>query len=56
MGPIYIKTSYINGLHLFWDSFERFCLQIWNKKEHNIIICRVISCHIGPLYNETPYK
>ena len=29
--------------------------QIWNKKEHNIIICRVISSYIGPMYIKTPY-
>ena len=29
--------------------------QIWNKKEHNIIISRVISSHIGPIYIKTPY-
>ena len=29
--------------------------QIWNKKEHNIIISRVISCHMGHVYIETPY-
>ena len=31
-----------------------FYFQIWNKKEHNIIISRVISSHMGPMYNETP--
>ena len=25
------------------------------KKEHNIIIIRVISSHMGPMYIETPY-
>ena len=30
--------------------------QIWNKNEHNIIISRVISSHIGPMYIETPYN
>ena len=24
------------------------------KKEHNIIINRVISCHVGPMHIETP--
>ena len=33
-----------------------YYFQIWNKKEHNIIICRVISSHIGPLYIETSYS
>ena len=27
MGPMYIETYYINRLHLFWESFEWFCLQ-----------------------------
>ena len=27
--------------------------QIWNKKEHNIIINRITSCHMGPMYIET---
>ena len=79
-----IKYYHINGLHLFWDCFQWFCLQIsrgakyfflscprqidqglivvrvyhfqmWNKKEHNIIISRVINSHMGPMYIETPY-
>ena len=29
--------------------------RIWNKSEQNIIIYRVISNHIGPMYIETPY-
>ena len=29
--------------------------QILNKKERNIIIRRVISCHMCPIYIETPY-
>ena len=28
MDPVYFETPYINGLHLFLDSFEWFCLQI----------------------------
>ena len=55
----------------FLHSFEWFCLQISsdtkylvvivyyfqirNKKEHYIIISRVISSHLGPMYIETPY-
>ena len=31
-----------------------YYFQIWNKKEHNIIISIVISSHIGPMYIETP--
>ena len=27
---------------------------MWNKKEYNIISCRVISSHKGPMYIETP--
>ena len=75
-----INHYHINGLHLFWDSFEWFCLQksndakyfyllpnrglivvivyyfqIWNKKEHSIIISRGISSHMGPMYIDTPY-
>ena len=26
---------------------------MWNKKEPNIIICRVIHSHMGPMYVET---
>ena len=30
--------------------------QIWNKKKgNNIIICKVISCHMDTTYIETPY-
>ena len=28
--------------------------QIWNKKEHSIIISRIISRHMGLMYIETP--
>ena len=31
-----------------------YYFQIWNKKEHNIIISRVISSHMGSVYIETP--
>ena len=27
---------------------------MWNKKEHNIIISRIISSLMGPMYSETP--
>ena len=78
-----INHYYINGLHLFCNSFELFCLQIssdakyfflssprhcdqgltvvivyyfkiWIKKEHNIIIRRVIRSHMDLMYIETP--
>ena len=73
-----INQYHINWLHLFWDSFEWFCLQIRsdikypppcprhcdqelivvivycfqirNKKEHSIIIYRVISSYTGLIY------
>ena len=32
-----------------------YYFQIWNKKEHNIVISRVISSHMGPVYIVTPY-
>ena len=32
-----------------------YYFQIWNKKEHNIIIIRVICSHMAPMYIETPY-
>ena len=79
-----INHYHINGLQLFWDIFEWFCLQIssdakyffpllsntlWSRInscysilfsnlkqiEHNIIISRVISSHMGPISIETPY-
>ena len=79
-----INYYHINRLHLFWKSFEWFCLQIssdakylfsscpeycdrgiivdivyyfqiWNEKEHDIIISRVISCHMPTIYIERPY-
>ena len=28
---------------------------IWNKKEDNVIISRIISSHMGPIYIETAY-
>ena len=89
-----INHYHINGLHLFWDSFEwlvtqnifpscpRHCdrglivivyyFQIWKKTKkqktkkkkkttknknkthtHNIIISRVISSHMDPVYIES---
>ena len=36
-------------------AFIVYYFQIWNKKERNIIISRVIGSHMGPLYIETPY-
>ena len=78
-----INHYHINGLHVFWDNFEWFYLQlssdakycflfcprhcdqrlivvivyyfqIWNKKEHNIIIIRVSRSYMGPMYIEIP--
>ena len=42
----------------FWSKINsRYSIlfQIWNKKEYNIIISRVISSLIGSMYIETPY-
>ena len=76
-----INHYHINRLHLFWNSFQWFSLEIssifffscprhcdqgfivvivyyfhiWNKKEHNIIICRVINSHMVTMYIETLY-
>ena len=33
-----------------------YYFQIWNKKEHNIIISRAISSHMDPMYIETPHN
>ena len=33
-----------------------YYFQIWNKKEHNIIISKVFSSHMGPMYIATPNK
>ena len=30
-----------------------YYFQIWNKKKHNIIISRLISSHMGPMFFET---
>ena len=32
-----------------------YCIILYTKKEQNIIISRVISSHMGPIYTETPY-
>ena len=32
-----------------------YYFQIWSKKEHHIIISRVINSHFGSMYIETPY-
>ena len=29
-----------------------YYFQIWNKKGHNVIISRIISSHMGPIYIE----
>ena len=34
MGPMFIDTADINGLHLFWDSFKWFCLLISNEEKY----------------------
>ena len=34
--------------------FIIYYFQIWNKKEHNILISKVISSQIGAMYIETP--
>ena len=77
-----INRYHINELHLFWKSFEWFCVQIssdaksfsslskalwsrinscycilfqiWNIKEHNIIVIRVINSLMGPMYLRHP--
>ena len=46
MGPMYTKREPI--------VLTVYYYQIWTKKEHNIIIGRVISSHMGPMYIETP--
>ena len=38
-----------------WSRINSCYFQIWRKKELDIIISRVISSHMGPLYIETPY-
>ena len=32
-----------------------YYFQIWNEKEHNIIISRIINTHTGPMYIDRPY-
>ena len=39
----------------FWLKLTEYYFQTWNKKEHNVIINRVISSHVGPMYLETSY-
>ena len=39
MGPMYIETTYINRLLLFWDSFEWFCLQISSDAKYCCLSC-----------------
>ena len=36
---MYIETSYINGLHLFLDNFDWFCLQINSDIKYFFISC-----------------
>ena len=68
MGCIYFETAvndFCDTKYIFL-SCPRHCdqglivvivyyFQIWNKKEHNIIISRVIESHMSPMYIETPY-
>ena len=49
----YDDNHYTTGTGLIVVIVSYF--KIWNKKEHNIIISRVISSHIDPIYMETPY-
>ena len=30
-----------------------YYFQIWNKKVNNLISCRVMNSHMGPVYTET---
>ena len=59
-------SKYIVTQNIFFLSCPRHCdqglivvivyyFQIWNRKENIIIISRVISSHMGPMYIETPY-
>ena len=42
-----VKNHYhINGLHLFWDSFEWFCLQI-NSDANYFFLCSLRHCDWG---------
>ena len=42
--------------HIVWlKKKKKYYFQIWNEKEPNIIISRVISSHMGSMYIETPY-
>ena len=47
-------TKYFSSLiqDIVIEDYTIFKLEI--KKEHNIIISRVISSHMGPMYIETP--
>ena len=49
--PKIIFLSYVRSLIVV----IAYYFQIWNKKEHHIIISRVISSHKGPMHIETPY-
>ena len=51
----YVFLSCPRQFHEGLVVFIVYYFQIWNKKELNIIICRVISSYIGPIYIETPY-
>ena len=68
---IIIKLNFLRNFafrfEIFFVSCSRLCNQglivfkvyyfkIWTKKEHNLIISRVISSHMGPMYIETPCK
>ena len=37
------------------NCYYSLLFQIWNKNKRNIIISRVISSHMSPIYIETPY-
>ena len=39
VGPMYMEKPYINGLHLFWNSFEWFCLQISTDAKYFLLSC-----------------
>ena len=51
MGSMYIKTPYMNGLHLFWDSFQWFCFQISSDAKYFSLFSNALWSQINSCYS-----
>ena len=56
MSPLYIKTAYNNGLHLFWFSWEWFCLQISSDRKYFPLLSKALWSRINTIFKPETNK